>query len=158
MQKHFIVHVRTIARNGRFNLPKDRKTILRFKQAADEYRIKLADEGGKDITKKTQRLRELLTPFFKDIQLSSISTFDVGRYEKARTEHVMNIEKPWYRIMKAAGLDPKKVVRHTLRHTVITHLVQAGVDLPTVKHISGHKRLSMVEKYSQTLFFIFRPH
>jgi site-specific recombinase XerD len=47
-----------------------------------------------------------------------------------------------------AGLDPKVVVRHTLRHTAISHLVQAGVDLPTVKRISGHKTLQMVEKYS----------
>ncbi len=50
--------------------------------------------------------------------------------------------------MAAAGLDPKQVVRHTLRHTAITHLVQAGVDLPTVKRISGHKTLQMVERYS----------
>ena len=48
----------------------------------------------------------------------------------------------------AAGLDPSQVVRHTLRHTAITHLVQAGVDLPTVQRISDHKTLAMVEKYS----------
>lgn len=45
-------------------------------------------------------------------------------------------------------LDPKTVVRHTLRHTAITHLVQAGVDLPTVKRISGHKTMIMVERYA----------
>jgi len=45
-------------------------------------------------------------------------------------------------------LDPSQVVRHTLRHTAITHLVQAGVDLPTVKRISGHKTLAMVERYA----------
>jgi site-specific recombinase XerD len=39
-------------------------------------------------------------------------------------------------------------VPHTLRHTAITHLVQAGVDLPTVKRISGHKTLIMVERYA----------
>lgn len=50
--------------------------------------------------------------------------------------------------MKKAGLDPKIIVRHTLRYTAITHLVQAGVDLPTVKRISGHKTLMMVERYS----------
>ena len=50
--------------------------------------------------------------------------------------------------MLAAGLDVTQVIRHTLRHTAITHLVQAGVDLPTVKRISGHKNLSMVERYS----------
>ncbi len=48
----------------------------------------------------------------------------------------------------AAGLDPDQILRHTLRHTAITHLVQAGVDLPTVKRISGHKTLAMVERYS----------
>ena len=40
------------------------------------------------------------------------------------------------------------MVRHTLRHTAITHLVQAGVDLPTVQKISGHKTLAMVGRYS----------
>ena len=60
----------------------------------------------------------------------------------------MNVEKPWARGVVAADLDPKQVVRHTLRHTAITHLVQAGVDLPTVKRISGHKTLAMVERYS----------
>ncbi len=34
------------------------------------------------------------------------------------------------------------------RHTAITHLVQAGIDLPTVKRISDHKTLQMVEHYS----------
>jgi integrase len=37
---------------------------------------------------------------------------------------------------------------HNLRHTASTHLVQAGVDLPTVKRISGHKTLIMVERYA----------
>jgi integrase len=67
--------------------------------------------------------------------------------EGSRTGHTVNIEKPFKRAVKATGLDPK-IVRHTLRHTAITHLVQAGVDLPTVKRISGHKTLSMVERYS----------
>jgi Phage integrase family len=47
-----------------------------------------------------------------------------------------------------AGLNPDEVVRHTLRHTTVSHLVQAGVDLPTVKRISGHKTLAMVERYA----------
>jgi integrase len=68
--------------------------------------------------------------------------------ETSATGHTMNIEKPFRRAVEAAGLDPKVVVRHTLRHTAITHLVQAGVDLPTVKRISGHKTLQMVERYS----------
>ncbi len=67
---------------------------------------------------------------------------------KSKTGHTANIEKPWKRVVLVAKLDPTQVVRHTLRHTATTHLVQAGVDLPTVKRISGHKTLSMVERYS----------
>ena len=62
--------------------------------------------------------------------------------------HAVSIEQSFRRVVKAAGLDPREVVRHTLRHTAITHLVQSGADLPTVKRISGHKTLQMVERYS----------
>lgn len=53
---------------------------------------------------------------------------------RSLTGHTMNIEKPFRRVV-AAGLDVRQVVRQTLRHTAITHLVQAGVDLPTVQRI-----------------------
>lgn len=66
----------------------------------------------------------------------------------AKSGHAMDIRKPFRRVVEAAGLDPDQVVRHTMRHTAITHLVQAGVDLPTVKRISGHKTLAMVERYA----------
>lgn len=42
--------------------------------------------------------------------------------------HAMDIRKPFRRVVTAAGMNPDEVVRHTLRHTAITHLVQAGVD------------------------------
>ncbi len=48
----------------------------------------------------------------------------------------------------AAGFNPKGVVRHTLSHTVIAHPAQAGIYLPTIKRISGHKTLAMVERYA----------
>ncbi|MCH7500076.1 MAG: tyrosine-type recombinase/integrase [Nitrospinae bacterium] len=57
-------------------------------------------------------------------------------------------QEPFERVVKKAEPDPEQITPHTLRHTTITHLVQAGVDLPTVKRISGHKTLIMVERYS----------
>jgi integrase len=54
----------------------------------------------------------------------------------AKDRHTVCIRKPFRRVVEAAGLNPDEVVRHTLRHTAITHLIQAGVDLPTVKRIS----------------------
>jgi integrase len=66
----------------------------------------------------------------------------------ARSGHVTDMRVPFDRVVKAARLDMKQVVKHTLRHTAITHLVQSGVDLPTVQRISGHKTLSMVARYA----------
>jgi integrase len=66
----------------------------------------------------------------------------------SKSGRLATIRKAHRRVVKAAGLDPDVVVRHTFRHTAITHLVQAGVDLPTVQKISGHKTLAMVAKYA----------
>lgn len=307
--EEFIEKARQDAKAGRLNLPKGRKLVLSFSEAADKYMTKLTQEGGKDLTMKRYRLDMHLKPFFGDMPLSKVSSFDVERYKKQRAdeavmrpngpggkpvfagktkpatinrelaalshlfsksvewgwldhkpatikrlkehsgrityltveqierllkeaegdqnrqiypfirigletsmrkseilgirrEHIdlqrlviyipkakagareqpitsglaaylagyvqnlqkgvqwlfpspaakegrtVNLDKPFRRCVLAAELDVKQVVRHTLRHTAITHLVQAGVDLPTVKRISGHKNLSMVERYS----------
>lgn len=305
----FIEKVRQDAKNGRLNLPVGRKIALGFSNAADQYLLKLVQEGGKDLKMKRYRLGMHLKPFFGNTPLSKISTSDIERYKKQRLEedaqhnvlkdgtpiykgktrpgtinrelavlshlfaktvewrwidhkpaiikrlkedsgrityltvdqidrllkaaqadqnlqihpfiligletsmrrseifsirrehinlkqltisipkakagareqpitrhladflvgyvttlppgtpwlfpsptakegHTVNLDKPFRRVVAKAGLDTALVVRHTLRHTAITHLVQAGVDLPTVKRISGHKNLSMVERYS----------
>ena len=47
-----------------------------------------------------------------------------------------------------AGLDPALITPHVMRHTAITNLVQAGVALPTLQRISGHKTVAMVLRYS----------
>lgn len=307
--EEFIEKARQDAKAGRLNLPKGRKLSLSFREAADKYLTKLAQEGGKDLAMKRYRLEHHLVPFFGDTSLPKIATFDVERYKKQRSteptmrpngpggkpvyggptkpatinrelaalshllnkavewgwldhrpatikrlkedsdrityltveqierllkaaegdqnrqiypfirigletsmrkneilgirrEHIdtqrlvifipkakagareqpitksladylgsyvgtlqpgvqwlfpspaakegrtVNLDKPFRRCVLAADLDVKQVVRHTLRHTAITHLVQAGVDLPTVKRISGHKNLAMVERYS----------
>ena len=307
--EEFIDKARQDAKTGRLNLPTGRKIALGFSDAADKYQVKLAQEGGKDLKMKHYRLEMHLKPFFGDVPLSKLCTFDVERYKKQRLEedaqhnvmkdgtklykgktkpgtinrelaalshlftkavewgwlehkpaaikrlkensgrityltvdqierllkaaqedqniqiypfiligletsmrrteifsirrehinleqltisipkakggareqpitthladflvayvgtlppgtpwlfpspaakagHTVNLDKPFRRVVANAGLDTALVVRHTLRHTAITHLVQAGVDLPTVKRISGHKNLSMVERYS----------
>ncbi|MEI6703247.1 MAG: tyrosine-type recombinase/integrase [Deltaproteobacteria bacterium] len=65
----------------------------------------------------------------------------------SETGHTVAIEKAFRRVVADAGL-PSNVCRHTLRHTAITHLIQSGVDLPTVARISGHRTLAMVARYA----------
>jgi integrase len=62
--------------------------------------------------------------------------------------HRARMGAPFRIAVKAAGLDPEMITPHVMRHTAITKLVQAGVDLPTVQRISGHKTLAMVLRYT----------
>src|SRR5688572_1688298 len=85
---------------------------------------------------RTQPLSAYLTDFLKDYLPRYTKPGQVWLFPSKDSEqgHMVAIEKTFRRVIKAAGLDPAKIVRHTLRHTAITHLVQAGVDLMTVKH------------------------
>ncbi len=67
---------------------------------------------------------------------------------RSKAGHTVAIEKPFRLAVARAGLNIAQVVRHTLRHTAVSHLVQAGVDLPTVQRVSGHKTLAMVARYA----------
>ncbi|HLZ67676.1 MAG TPA: tyrosine-type recombinase/integrase [Aliidongia sp.] len=58
------------------------------------------------------------------------------------------MDKAFRDAVKEAGLDPKLVTPHVMRHTAITALVKAKVDLPTIQRISGHKTLAMVLRYT----------
>lgn len=67
----------------------------------------------------------------------------------AKHEHRQSMSEQFRRAVTRAKLDPAKVTPHILRHTAITGLVKAGVDLPTIQRISGHKTLAMVLRYTQ---------
>lgn len=48
---------------------------------------------------------------------------------------------------KLAGLGPD-VVFHSLRHTYISRLVMAGVDIRTVQELAGHRTITMTMRYT----------
>jgi integrase len=66
----------------------------------------------------------------------------------SETRHRVRMDRPFRDAVARAGLDPDTVTPHVMRHTAITRLVEAGVDLPTVQRISGHKTLAMVLRYA----------
>ena len=68
--------------------------------------------------------------------------------------HRARMDRPFRDAVARAGLDPVLITPHVMRHTAITKLVQAGVDLPTVQRISGHKTLAMVLRYAH----VHAPH
>lgn len=298
--EEFISSARNKVREGRLDLPSNRKISLTFSSAADDYIVRLNETGGKNIEKKSQHIKDHLKPFFRNQPLDKLTDFTVGRYSKRRSEsgakagtinrelatlsHLMSkaLEWKWIkskpckisrlregpgrifamsdeqcqalieaamadqdsdlwlfvlvglntamrhreilrirfdqinfdalrihvpeaksgersqpitrelaeilvrerlmrddesgfvfparrksgqphrydftdsfrRAVKRAGLDTKTVTPHTMRHTAITKLVQAGVDIPTIQRISGHKTIQMVMRYTH----VHAPH
>ena len=66
-------------------------------------------------------------------------------HKDSKAGHWARMDRPFRDAVEAAGLDPGLVTPHVMRHTAITKLVQAGVDLPTVQRVSGHKTHSFAE-------------
>lgn len=67
--------------------------------------------------------------------------------EGLKTPHRRDMREAFIRTVKRAELDPRQCTPHVMRHTAITQLVKANVDVPTIQKISGHKTTAMVMHY-----------
>lgn len=59
---------------------------------------------------------------------------------------LVNLQKPWRRIRKLAGLDDVRI--HDLRHTYASVAMMNGIDPFTLKEILGHKNLQTTLRYA----------
>ncbi|WP_170326245.1 site-specific integrase [Ruegeria arenilitoris] len=57
-----------------------------------------------------------------------------------------NLQKPWRRIRKTAGLEDVRI--HDLRHTYASVAMKDGIDPFTLKEIMGHKNLTTTLRYA----------
>ena len=64
-----------------------------------------------------------------------------------KTGHVEAMSEPFARVVQAAGMDPKTIIPHTLRHTAITRFAGSAPDLKTLQAFSGHKSIQALMRY-----------
>ncbi len=62
--------------------------------------------------------------------------------------HIEDMKTAFRRCVIRAGLSPKEVVPHVMRHTAVSNLAAAGADIPTIQDFSGHRSLKMVMRYA----------
>lgn len=67
---------------------------------------------------------------------------------RSETGHRTYMKKQFARTVERAGLAPRRFTPHTMRHTAITRLIEAGHPLEVVRQISGHKTIQMVMRYT----------
>ena len=60
------------------------------------------------------------------------------------------MKKAFRRCVIRAGMDPTRVVPHTLRHTAITNLAATGAEVRTLQEFSGHETIEMVLRYTHS--------
>ena len=111
-------------------------------------------KGGRREQPITQQLADMLRRERNSRADKKGWIFPSPRPNTSLAGHRDRMAKPFRNAVLRAGLDPRIVTPHVMRHTAITKLVQAGVDLPTIQGISGHKTLAMVLRYTH----VHAPH
>ncbi len=69
----------------------------------------------------------------------------VGRHHG----HLINLQKPWRRIRKKAGLDDLRL--HDLRHSFASVGTASGLSLPIIGALLGHKHAATTQRYAHLL-------
>ena len=60
--------------------------------------------------------------------------------------HLINLQKPWRRIRKLAGLDDVRL--HDLRHSFASIAVASGMSLPLIGALLGHSQPQTTARYA----------
>jgi integrase len=63
-----------------------------------------------------------------------------------KSGHVLNIERPWRAICKAADITGLRV--HDLRHSFASQLVSSGASLPLIGALLGHANVTTTSRYA----------
>jgi integrase len=89
-------------------------------------------------------LNDTLTMVLKSAKVSKINEEKV--FCNQRGQPYRSFRTAFERAVKQAGI--ADFTFHDLRHTFASRLVMAGVDLPTVKELMGHKHITMTLRYA----------
>ena len=116
-----------------------------IESAADRMCIKVRQgKGGQDrYTLLSPRLLEALRLYWRTLRPRR---FLFPNPSGAAPIDVKTAQRIYCAARDAAGIAPEGGI-HTLRHCFATHLLEAGVDLPTIQRLLGHGHISTTMRY-----------
>ncbi len=109
-------------------------------------RLRVKVKGGK---RRNQPLTRGITAVLqRELEMAEDPNGWIFPNPRAASGHLERIVMAFRRTVARAGLDPKVVTPHVMRHTAITRLAEAGADVKTIQEFSGHESLEMVMRYA----------
>ena len=88
-----------------------------------------------------------ITPFLDSMRFQT-APFGPQTRRLNSMDQYTKVDTSWRRAIERAGLKQKGYRLHDLRHSFCTRLIEEGKNPITIKQLSGHSTLRMLERYT----------
>ncbi len=108
--------------------------------------IRVVGKGNKERLVPLSPLAQRVVRGLKPPPQGFLFTFQEGR-RRGFPPSARWVERKFRALALKAGLDPRRLTPHKLRHAYATHLVEQGVSLDAVKDLLGHASIATTQIY-----------
>lgn len=116
----------------------EHKGVLTLKGKGDKERIVFLTAAAQDATQNFLHIRSSL----RYAESPYLFSGKMGFWPRQMAARALK------EIAIHAGIDPKRISPHGLRHSFATHLLEEGVDLFTLKSFLGHQDIATTQMYT----------
>lgn len=131
------------------SLPRGKDTALIIRGKGDKDRITPLGKPARDALEQWMGVRESFLPTNANRKTADRFVFPSrgksGHFTRRRLAQILES------LAIKAGISPKRVTPHALRHAFATHLLSGGADLRAVQMLLGHADISTTQIYTHVM-------
>lgn len=121
----------------------------------DEHVLTIKGKGGRErLVPLTQKAQGAIYDYLSELKNSRTGLEEKWLFpSRGREGHLtrQRLAQELKTLAEDAGLDPKGVSPHVLRHAFASHMLERGMDLKAVQQLLGHADISTTQIYTHVL-------